>query len=147
MTIRLLTEGDLGFADELRRLAGWNQTLPDWRRFLALSPDGCFLASCEGASAGVATTTIYGRELAWIGTVLVHPDYRRAGFGRALVQQCLDYLRGRGISTIKLDATPLGQKVYEPLGFRVETTFTRWERVAGSRQACHGGPLSRCEMN
>ena len=147
MTIRLLTAADLNFADELRKFAGWNQTLPYWRRFLALSPEGCFLASCEGASAGVATTTIYGRDLAWIGTVLVHPDYRRAGLGRALVQQCLDYLRGRGISTIKLDATALGQKVYEPLGFREETTLTRWEREAGTSQDLKAGPLTRCEMS
>lgn len=147
MTIRLLTEADLSFADELRRFAGWNQTLPDWRRFLALSPEGSFLASSEGAPAGVATTTIYGREVAWIGTVLVHPDYRRAGIGRALVQQCLDYLRARRISTIKLDATPLGQKVYEPLGFRVETTLTRWEREPGSRQAFPRGPLTQCEIS
>jgi hypothetical protein len=29
--------------DELRRLAGWNQTPADWRRMLCLEAEGCFL--------------------------------------------------------------------------------------------------------
>ena len=32
--IRTMTSGDLAFADSVRALAGWNQTLGDWERFL-----------------------------------------------------------------------------------------------------------------
>ena len=127
--VRTLKADDLAFADSLRALAGWNQTLADWKRFLALDPAGCFLAEWNGTRAGTATTTVYGPQLAWIGMVLVHPDHRRCGIGRALLERCIGYLRERGVRGIKLDATPAGKKVYDGLGFRDEWTLTRWQRV------------------
>jgi GNAT superfamily N-acetyltransferase len=128
LRLRLMSVADLPFADSVRAQAGWNQTLDDWKRFLAMEPDGCFVAEWNGARAGTATTTIYGTELAWIGMVLVHPDYRRRGIGQALLGRCVEYLRGRGVRCIKLDATPLGKPVYDRLGFKEEWTLTRWER-------------------
>jgi ribosomal protein S18 acetylase RimI-like enzyme len=127
--LRLLTEADLPFADSVRALAGWNQTLADWRRFLAMAPDGCFLAEWNGAPAGTATTTVYGPELAWIGMVLVHPEFRRRGIGTALLQRCMDYLLARGVRCIKLDATPAGKPVYVALGFKDEWALTRWQHA------------------
>ena len=135
LRLRLLTRADLPFADSVRALAGWNQTPDDWQRFLATEPDGCFLAEWSGAPAGTATTTVYGPELAWIGMMLVHPDFRRRGIGRALLQRCVEHLRGRGVRCIKLDATPLGKKVYDELGFKDEWTLTRWECAR-----CHPRP-------
>ena len=131
LRIRLLTGADLAFADSLRALAGWNQTLEDWRRFLTTEPEGCFLAEWNGAPAGTATTTLYGPALAWIGMVLVHPDFRRRGIGNSLLVHCIESLRQRGVRCIKLDATPLGQPVYEALGFQAEWTLRRWVGVAG----------------
>lgn len=126
LRLRQMTAADLPFADSVRALAGWNQTLGDWQRMLAHEPEGCFLAEWNGAPAGTATTTVYGQELAWIGMVLVHPDYRRRGVGKGLLERCIEYLRGRGVRCIKLDATPLGQKVYDRLGFKNEWTLSRW---------------------
>jgi len=73
LRLRLMTRDDLPFADSVRSLEGWNQTLADWERFLTLQPDGCFVAEWNGTRAGTAATTIYGSDLAWIGMVLVHP--------------------------------------------------------------------------
>ena len=123
----VLRPEDLPFADSLRAQVGWNQTLDDWRRFLALEPDGCFLAEWNGTPAGTATTLVYGPELAWIGMVLVLPEYRRRGIGGALLGHCITWLRQRGVRCLKLDATPLGQPVYDGLGFKSEWTLTRWE--------------------
>lgn len=125
--LRLMTQADLAFADGLRALVGWNQTLHDWQRFLAHEPTGCFIAEWDGSPAGTATTTCYGTELAWIGMVLVHPDYRRRGIGLALLRHCLNYLRD--IPCIKLDATPLGKPLYEQLGFQEEWSLRRWEGI------------------
>ena len=127
MKIRLLEPRDLPRADELRALAGWNQTLADWERSRSIEPEGCFAAEWNGTVTGTATVTCYGREMAWIGMVLVHPDYRRRGIGTALLKHAIDCLRARGIAPIKLDATPEGQPVYEALGFRPEWTIQRWE--------------------
>src|SRR5882724_8331694 len=126
LRLRLLRREDLQFADSVRASAGWNQTLDDWERFLTTEPDGCFLAEWNGAPAGTATTTIYGPDLAWIGMVLVHPEYSQRGIGRALLERCIERLRGGHVRCIKLDATPLGKKVYDNLGFKDEWTLTRW---------------------
>lgn len=135
LAFRALRREDLPFADSLRALAGWNQTLGDWERFLAAEPTGCFLAEWNGTPAGTATTIVYGPELAWIGMVLVHPEFRRRGIGQALLRHCIDSLRARGVRCIKLDATPLGRTVYEGLGFRDEWTLRRWTRAGALPQA------------
>jgi GNAT superfamily N-acetyltransferase len=141
--LRPLTRGDLAFADSVRSLAGWNQTLADWERFLITEPQGCFLAEWDGTPAGTATTTVYGRELAWIGMVLVHPDYRRRGIGGALLRRCLEHLRQQGVRCVKLDATPLGRPVYEALGFQPEWTLTRWQREGATIGARPSDPQIR----
>lgn len=125
--IRRMGAGDLPFADRIRSATGWNQTENDWRRFMAHDPEGCFVAELDGSPAGTATTTCYGGELAWIGMVLVDPDLRRRGVGRALLLHAIEYLRGLGIPCIKLDATPLGKQLYDRLGFQVEWGLSRWE--------------------
>jgi GNAT superfamily N-acetyltransferase len=120
-----MTEGDLGAVDELRRLAGWNQTPDDWRRLLELEPEGCFLAEVDGELAGTVTTTAYGQDLAWIGMMLVHPKHRRQGIATRLMSQAIEYLRGRAVRCLRLDATPAGYPLYEKLGFIPEWTLTR----------------------
>src|SRR5262249_51872133 len=72
------------------------------------------------------TTTTYGSELAWVGMVLVDPGFRRRGIATALMGAALNYLRARRVTTIKLDATPEGQAVYERLGFESEGLLERW---------------------
>ena len=115
------------FADRLRDLAGWNQSPQDWRRLLRHDPYGCFVAEWNGRRAGTATTTTYSMDLAWIGMVLVDPDLRRRGIGRALLVHCIEHLRQSGVGCIKLDATPLGRRVYGPLGFVAEWSLSRWQ--------------------
>ncbi len=127
ISLRKMTPADFSFADSLRALAGWNQTIEDWKRLLALSPDGCFIAQWNGTPAGTATTICYGQDLAWIGMVLVQPDFRGRGIGRALLTCCLDHLRSGESECIKLDATLQGKLLYERLGFQKEWHLTRWE--------------------
>lgn len=141
LRLRLMTRMDLPFADSLRGLAGWNQTIRDWQRFVTMEPSGCFVAEWSGTFAGTATTTTYGAKLAWIGMVLVHPDYRRRGIGRALLDQCIEYLRHQGARCIKLDATPLGKKVYSELGFKDEGTIKRWEHSGFHSPSCICPPI------
>ena len=53
--IRSLQPSDLDFAQEVRKIAGWNQTDADWLRLINYEPDGCFLIECDGGPAGTAT--------------------------------------------------------------------------------------------
>ena len=129
--LRTLRADDLPFADALRALVGWNQTRADWQRFLTMEPAGCFLAEWDGVPVGTATTLRYASEVAWIGMVLVHPEYRRRGLGQALLNHGIAWLHEHGVRCIKLDATPAGKPVYDGLGFKSEWTLARWE---------HSGP-------
>ena len=122
-----MADTDVPFADRIRAVAGWNQSLQDWQRLLRHDPHGCFVAEWNGHLAGTATTTTYSQDLAWIGMVLVDPDVRRRGIGTALLMRCIEHLRQSGVGCIKLDATPLGKQVYGPLGFVTEWSLSRWQ--------------------
>jgi predicted N-acetyltransferase YhbS len=139
--IREMTLDDLPGADNLRHLAGWNQTTADWRRLLSLEPQGCFVAGRQGRIIGSVTTTTHGPSLAWIGMMLVHPDERGRGIGAALLRSAISRLERAGVRCVKLDATPLGQPLYEKCGFVPEATLQRWHRVA-EPQAHSLGPFS-----
>lgn len=143
-----MTAADLSACDELRSLAGWNQTIADWQQFLATQPDGCFVIEERGHVLGCVTTICYGSTLAWIGMMLVHPDERRRGIGRVLMKRCLAYLDGCGIKCMKLDATPAGQPLYEQLGFASEWTLTRWSRSKrGGLFSKSNSPCRDCTPN
>jgi GNAT superfamily N-acetyltransferase len=131
--IRLLFEADIPAAMQLKEAAGWNQTEADWRRLLRLEPNGCFGAIKDGRLVGTTTTTIYGK-LAWIGMVLVQPEERGQGIAAALMNVALDYLHGK-VDTIKLDATSLGQPVYEKFGFQIESEIERWAGTSTGPEA------------
>jgi GNAT superfamily N-acetyltransferase len=128
--IRPMTPADIPFGMELKTLAGWNQTKGDWRALLRYTPEGCFVAEWEGRPVGTATTTIHDGKVAWIGMVLVHPEFRRLGIGKSLLKHCIAWLQQLGIPSIKLDATPAGKTVYVPLGFRDEYELERVEAIA-----------------
>ena len=130
IAIRPLFESDIPSAMQLKEAAGWNQTEADWRRLLLLEPNGCFGAVKDGRLVGTTTTTVYD-ELAWIGMVLVEPRHRRQGIAAQLMNVALDYLKDK-VETIKLDATSLGQPVYEKFGFQVESAVERWSGKGNS---------------
>lgn len=129
---RQMRTADISFADELRSLAGWNQTTTDWAGYLALEAEGCFIADVEGNPAGTVTTICYGKRFGWIGMVLVHPAYRRRGLGTELIRRAIAHLKSQDVGCIKLDATPMGKTVYLPMGFGDEYELTRYEGLAPS---------------
>ncbi len=128
LQIRRLTAKALPFAEGLESEAGGNHTVADWKRLIALNPRGCFVAGWDGEPAGTLTTTIYGEELAWIGMVLVRPEFKRHGIAKELMKHALAFLKEEKITCIKLDATAQAQRLYKPLGFKPEARLHRWER-------------------
>lgn len=135
--IRILKSSDIPGALKLCRASGWNQLATDWHRLIEHEPDGCFAVKVNQEIIATATTTCYGTELAWIGMMLVHEQYRRQGIAKALITNCLEYLRSRHIRCIKLDATPVGKMAYGQLGFRDEWSFHRWRREGDSEGTAH----------
>jgi GNAT superfamily N-acetyltransferase len=58
-----------------------------------------------------------GEQRGYVLNVFVEPDYRRRGLAQALMAECLDEARRRGIRVVALHATQKGQPVYRKLGF------------------------------
>ena len=121
-----MTAADLPAALRLNTIAGWNQTALDWQRFLRHSPAGCFVIEIEDQVVGTVATIVYENRFAWIGMVLVDPAFRNLGIGTQLLHRAIDHLDQLGISSLKLDATPLGKPLYAKLGFVPEYEIERW---------------------
>jgi len=143
MQIRLMTPNDIPGAVRLNALAGWNQTESDWKRFLAASPNGCLVVDDAAKVVGTATTVSYEDRFAWIGMVLVDPEFRNRGIGTRLLRRMIEYLDDAGIPTLKLDATPLGKPLYEKLGFVSEYEIERWtlKRTTPVERVLNAAPL------
>ena len=58
--------------------------------------------------------------------VLVDEAVRGRGVGTALMRHALAFLDGRGVRSVRLDATPLGRPIYEKLGFVAEYELARY---------------------
>jgi GNAT superfamily N-acetyltransferase len=130
-TMTLARPRNLSFADipdaiALSSLAGWNQTTADWSLLLDLEPQHCWGIEVDGVLAATTTLVTYERRLAWIGMVLTHPEFRRRGLARRLVEHALQTASDLRIQTVKLDATEQGQPLYDSLGFRPEQAIERW---------------------
>jgi len=122
--IRRMFRTDIPSMMELIREQGWNQLESDWRRFIRLEPTGCFVATLGAKIIATATTERFD-AVGWIGMLLVGPEWRGCGLGRAMMRRCIRYLRDQGVHSIKLDATPVGKPLYEKLGFEEEYALQR----------------------
>src|SRR5437764_6600293 len=96
--IRVMSAADIPFGMRLKQQAGWNQLEADWRRYLDLQPDGCFVAELDGQPVGTAATSLFG-SVAWIALVLVDNAVRGRGIGTALMERALAFLDQRGVRT------------------------------------------------
>jgi predicted N-acetyltransferase YhbS len=83
-----------------------------------------FIADVDGEVVGTGVASLNG-PVAWIGTVWVRPDWRRRGLGLELTRATIDAAGAAGCRTIVLVATEAGQRLYERLGFEVQT----WYRI------------------
>jgi len=146
-----MTETDIASGVRLNTSAGWNQTAADWRRFLENSPSGCFVAEVKGEVVGTSATIRYENRFAWVGMVLVHPEFRNRGIGTRLLHEAIEHLDQVGVSTMKLDATPLGKPIYAKLGFVPEYEIERWtlQRPPGivSTQPMSGLTLDKSQID
>jgi GNAT superfamily N-acetyltransferase len=122
---RDLTIDDVPAGLRLCRHAGWNQLAADWELFLKLSPSGCRAAVQGDRVVGTVTTVNYENRFAWIGMVLVHPEFRGRGIGTRLLEESLDILSNLGCA--RLDATPQGRPVYQRLAFVDEYELSRMQ--------------------
>ena len=135
-TIRTMNDADLSAAWRLSTSVGWNQILADWQRMFLLEPGGCFVAERDGDVVGTTLCCTFG-PVAWLAMVIVREDQRGCGLGRELVRTGLEYARQKGIRTVRLDATRLGEAVYRKLGFTPQFELVRMGGVVATPLTTH----------
>ncbi len=121
--IERMDSGDMEAGLRLSTIAGWNQLIADWKMFYELNPDGAFVAKYNDRVVGTVTTTDYHNLVGWIAMVLVDPEFRHRGIATELVNKALKSVSY--LDTVKLDATPSGEKVYRRIGFKPEFGLKR----------------------
>jgi len=115
---RLLGPDDAKRAVALTEKIGWSQNAATWANFIRWGGEGSFCIAQGDQLIATSVALRYSPALAWIGTVITHPDYQRQGLARRMMQTSLDYLHSKGTRCIMLDASEMGRPLYEGLGFR-----------------------------
>ena len=121
--VRQMLLSDLKAALDLSMAEGWNQTEKDWHLMFDNQSNICLVAESSQKVIGTATAINYANLATWIGMVLVDKEFRKKGVGRMLVTNIIEKLKG--FRSVKLDARPAGQPLYEKLGFIEERVLFR----------------------
>jgi GNAT superfamily N-acetyltransferase len=120
--LRPMLPADVDAAIEMILANGWGVRRA-WLEFAATQP-ACvpLVAEADGriVATGVGTTN---GPVGWIGTIFVEPGWRGQGLGRATTQAILERLDAAGCRTIVLVATTEGRRLYEKMGFEVQTRY------------------------
>lgn len=152
-----LDEAGRRFLRDMRAFgrAGWLGWLLG-RLFLPAGsyPQGYVWEEEDGRVVGNASLTpVGGIGRRWVlANVAVHPEFRRRGIARSLVQACLDHVRSRGGRKVVLQVRSgdgHAQALYSSLEFYPTSTRTRYVRSPyESRPDPPGGvPIQRRHPN
>ena len=127
-TLGELTPAAQAVLDTLVLQSGWNQTPQDWAAFVR-EGSICVVRDAQDRIIASGAVLPHGTKVAWISMILVAPDLRGQGLGRAVFSHCLGLLQAAG-RTAYLDATPDGERLYSQFGFAPVYRLTRWQREA-----------------
>ena len=118
ISIHTLLETDLETADSIlqsafRQPESWRSDLHIFRE---LQPEGTFLAFQHKTPAGMVAAIIYS-NFAYVGLMAVRQEFQNQGIGLTLMRHLLAWLDKQGVQQVLLDASPMGQPLYEKLDF------------------------------
>lgn len=129
-SLRTATIADLAALHEVISTTGWGITVESIRAILTWDPEAYLIATDEArTAAGVVFGLGYART-GWLGHLVVRPDCRGGGVGRALFERALERLRERGIRPVYLTATEMGAPLYAKFGFVPDGSWSRWRGTA-----------------
>ena len=116
MTITTLTQ-----EDDLERVGamtpeGWSNLAPHFVYNIHSSFCAPFKAIVDDQLAGLGNI-IYNEDTAWLAQIVVHPEFRNRGIGKAITAALLDHIDRSRYPTVMLDATDMGHAVYHHFGF------------------------------
>jgi GNAT superfamily N-acetyltransferase len=120
--LRPMLPADVDRATEMVLGHGWG-VRRDWLAF-ATESERCpaLVADVDGDIVATGVGTANG-PVGWIGSIFVAPDHRGHGLGLAITQLIIDRLQAAGCRTLVLVATREGRRLYERMGFEVQTQY------------------------
>ncbi len=120
--LRPLLPTDVDRATEMVLGYGWG-VRREWLAFAA-AHDHCvpLVAEADGELIATGVGTANG-PAGWVGSIFVAPDRRGGGLGRAITEAIIDRLTAAGCRSLVLVATSEGRRLYERMGFEVQTQY------------------------
>lgn len=101
---------------------GWSDIRVAFSRYIEEPFSYPIKVDMDNQLAGVGATIIHG-DVAWLGHIIVSPEYRGKGLGKLITETLVNIAKEYNCQTIYLLATALGAPVYEKVGFVTETEY------------------------
>jgi len=121
-----MTPADVDPATELILRANWGDRRA-WFEFTTSHSACRSIVAVDGSAVvGTGVGTANG-IVGWVGTIFVAESHRGRGLGRALTEAVIDGLQEAGCTTLLLVSTRLGWRLYERLGFELQTWYVTME--------------------
>lgn len=122
LTIREVEPTDLPTIYGIERISFKRPYEPSFIRALAfLNPQTFLVAKANGNIVGYVVAVIRGRSLGHIFSIAVHPNYRKRGIGKRLMQHITEKLKNTSVTNIRVEvrkSNAIAQKMYKHLGFK-----------------------------
>lgn len=133
--LRRLTLNDVEQALQLSKAENWNQTEKEWKLLIGNPQNTCLAATVGGKLIGTASAINYENKVAWIGMVIVDKEYRGQKISNLLLTGLIE--NSKDMISLKLDATPAGQPVYQKFGFTDEYLVYRFTSMSVLKNEIH----------
>ncbi len=124
----------LAVADE----EGWRVPATELALFRGPLADSVLALREQGQFAGLVTFVLHGGS-AWIGNLIIRPDFRGRGFGKRLFKRAMHGLVEKKAGSIWLTASDSGFPLYQSQGFETVGRVERWV-LKGERVGMLFGP-------
>lgn len=138
LEVRSYRPADLGGVETVLLAAfGSPVASADVIRF-ASEPHHIIVAVDGRAVIGLVASTRYG-SASYVGPMAVHPERQNQGIGRAILLQLIARLERQGVSSMALEASDAGMRLYKTFGFtKIDMTqmFERSPKPESEAVAC-----------
>jgi ribosomal protein S18 acetylase RimI-like enzyme len=109
----------------------WNDPSCDIQRKMKVQPE-MFLVGGVGDSIVASVMAGFDGHRGWINYLAVHPDFRRSGYGRQLMDEAETLLRKAGCPKINLQVRSTNHDViafYQRIGFKQDDVVSYGKRL------------------
>lgn len=119
-----MTEDEVRLAVSWAAAEGWNPGPHDPECFYASDPNGFFIGKLDGEPIGCISAVKYEDKFGFLGLYIVKQEYRGMGYGIALWNRAMEYVRGCNAG---LDGVVAQQENYKKSGFILAHRNIRYE--------------------